>query len=149
MPPKPDLVSYSEEESETKVTQFVPSFAQSSEYVKSLRHSDQPIETSIPAATSVPASLTSSPGIAAAEDPESENASSPAEELEIKNLEALLETEADMKRVVEDKSAGLIKELEDMHARFLDLQVSNEHLSQQVVTLQEQVSGEEKLKAAF
>nr|GFD33328.1 hypothetical protein [Tanacetum cinerariifolium] len=95
----------------------------------------------------------SSPGIAAAEDPESENASSPAEvarrdkriqaqELEIKNLEALLETEADMKRVVEDKSAGLIKELEDMHARFLDLQVSNEHLSQQVVTLQEQVSGE-------
>nr|GEW52411.1 transposase (putative), gypsy type [Tanacetum cinerariifolium] len=30
-----------------------------------------------------------------------------------------------------------------------DLQVSNEHLSQQVATLQEQVSGEEKLKAAF
>nr|GFD58952.1 hypothetical protein [Tanacetum cinerariifolium] len=31
----------------------------------------------------------------------------------------------------------------------LDLQVSNERLSQQVATLQEQVSGEEKLKAAF
>nr|GEW05612.1 putative transposase (putative), gypsy type [Tanacetum cinerariifolium] len=70
-------------------------------------------------------------------------------ELEIKNLEALLETEADMKKVAEDKSAGLIKELEDMRARFSDLQVSNEHLSQQVATLQEQVSGEEKLKAAF
>nr|GEV45224.1 hypothetical protein [Tanacetum cinerariifolium] len=48
-----------------------------------------------------------------------------ARELEIKNLEARLETEADMKKV------------------------SNEHLSQQVATLQEQVSREEKLKAAF
>nr|GEY05548.1 hypothetical protein [Tanacetum cinerariifolium] len=45
-----------------------------------------------------------------------------ARELEIKNLEALLETEADMKRAAEDKSAGLIKELEDMRARFSDLQ---------------------------
>nr|GEU94391.1 hypothetical protein [Tanacetum cinerariifolium] len=72
-----------------------------------------------------------------------------AQELEIKNLEALLETEADMKRAAEDKSVGLTKELEDMRARFSDLQVSNEHLSQQVATLQEQVSGEEKLKAAF
>nr|GEV63769.1 hypothetical protein [Tanacetum cinerariifolium] len=71
------------------------------------------------------------------------------EELEIKNLEALLETEADMKRAAEDKSVGLIKELEDMRARFLDLQVSHEHLSQQVASLKEQVSGEEKLKAAF
>nr|GEZ31902.1 hypothetical protein [Tanacetum cinerariifolium] len=72
-----------------------------------------------------------------------------AQELEIKNLEALLETEADIKKAAKDKSAGLIKELEDMRARFSDLQVSNEHLSQQVATLQEQVSGEEKLKAAF
>nr|GEW18121.1 transposase (putative), gypsy type [Tanacetum cinerariifolium] len=72
-----------------------------------------------------------------------------ARELEIKNLEALLETEASMKRAAENKSAGLTKELEDMRARFSDLQVSNEHLSQQVATLQEQVSGEEKLKAAF
>nr|GEW65060.1 protein nuclear fusion defective 4-like [Tanacetum cinerariifolium] len=70
-----------------------------------------------------------------------------ARELEIKNLEALLETEAEMKRVAEDKSVGLIKELEDMRARFLDLQVSHEHLSQQVASLKEQVSGEEKLKA--
>nr|GEU84556.1 putative ribonuclease H-like domain-containing protein [Tanacetum cinerariifolium] len=51
-----DWVSDSEEESETKVTQFVPSFAQSSKNVKSLRHSDQPIETTIPVATPVPAS---------------------------------------------------------------------------------------------
>nr|GEV28790.1 hypothetical protein [Tanacetum cinerariifolium] len=72
-----------------------------------------------------------------------------ARELEIKNLEALLETEAGMKRAAEDKSVGLTKELEDMRARFSNLQVSNEHLSQQVATLQEQVSGEEKLKAAF
>nr|GEV70837.1 RNA-directed DNA polymerase, eukaryota [Tanacetum cinerariifolium] len=72
-----------------------------------------------------------------------------ARELEIKNLEALLETEADMKRAAEDKSAGLIKELEDMRARFSDLQVSHGQLSQQVASLKEQVSGEEKLKAAF
>nr|GEW97035.1 transposase (putative), gypsy type [Tanacetum cinerariifolium] len=70
-------------------------------------------------------------------------------ELKIKNLEALLEAEADMKKAAEDKSARLSQELEDMRARFSDLQVSNERLSQQVATLQEQVSGEEKLKAAF
>nr|GEX46383.1 hypothetical protein [Tanacetum cinerariifolium] len=72
-----------------------------------------------------------------------------ARELEIKNLEALLEPEADMKKAAEDRSVGLSQELENKRARFLDLQVSNEHLSQQVATLQEQVSGEEKLKAAF
>nr|GEV55406.1 hypothetical protein [Tanacetum cinerariifolium] len=60
-----------------------------------------------------------------------------------------LEAEADMKKAAEDKSAGLSQELKDMCARFSDLQVSNERLSQQVATLQEQVSGEEKLKAAF
>nr|GFA04117.1 hypothetical protein [Tanacetum cinerariifolium] len=72
-----------------------------------------------------------------------------ARELEINNMEALLEAEADMKKAAEGKSAGLIQELEDMRARFSDLQVSNEHLSQQVATLQKQVNGEEKLKAAF
>nr|GEX64118.1 putative transposase (putative), gypsy type [Tanacetum cinerariifolium] len=72
-----------------------------------------------------------------------------ARDHEIKNLEALLEAEAGMKKAAEDKSAGLSQELEDMRARFSDLQVSNERLSQQVATLQEQVSGEEKLKAAF
>nr|GEV21760.1 ribonuclease H-like domain-containing protein [Tanacetum cinerariifolium] len=72
MPPKPDLVfntaptaietdhldwvSDSEEESETKAPQFVSSFGQSSEHVKTPRHSVQQIETTIPAATSVPAS---------------------------------------------------------------------------------------------
>nr|GEW42254.1 hypothetical protein [Tanacetum cinerariifolium] len=72
-----------------------------------------------------------------------------ARELEIKNLEARLETEAGMKKSAEDKSVVLIIELEDLRARFLDLQVGNEHLSQQVATLQELVSGEEKLKAVF
>nr|GEY78970.1 hypothetical protein [Tanacetum cinerariifolium] len=57
--------------------------------------------------------------------------------------------QANMKRAAEDKSAGLIKELEDMRARFSDLQVSHGQLSQQVASLKEQVSGEEKLKAAF
>nr|GFD21257.1 hypothetical protein [Tanacetum cinerariifolium] len=72
-----------------------------------------------------------------------------ARELKIKNLEASLEAEANAKRAAEDKSAGLSQELERMHAQFLDLQVSNERLSQQVATLQQQVSGEEKLKATF
>nr|GEV20844.1 hypothetical protein [Tanacetum cinerariifolium] len=103
-----------------------------------------------------------------------------ARESEIKNLEVLLETEADMKRAAEEKSAGMVQELEkirvqfselqaeadmkkatkdrsaglsqeleDMRAQFSDLQVSYERLPQQVATLQEQVSGEEKLKAAF
>nr|GEX86642.1 hypothetical protein [Tanacetum cinerariifolium] len=72
-----------------------------------------------------------------------------AREQEIKNLEALLETEAGMKKDAEDRSAGLNQELENMRAQFSDLQVSNERLSQQVATLQQQVSGEEKLKAAF
>nr|GEY89151.1 hypothetical protein [Tanacetum cinerariifolium] len=72
-----------------------------------------------------------------------------ARELEIKNLEALLEAEANTKKATEDRSVELSQELENMHAQFLDLQVSNERLSQQVATLQQQVSGEEKLKAAF
>nr|GFA29152.1 hypothetical protein [Tanacetum cinerariifolium] len=72
-----------------------------------------------------------------------------ARELEIKNLEALLETEAETKRVAEGKNAELMQELEDVRAQFSDLKVSNEHMSQQVAALQEQISGEEKLKAAF
>nr|GEX37805.1 transposase (putative), gypsy type [Tanacetum cinerariifolium] len=54
-----------------------------------------------------------------------------ARELEIKNLEARLETEAGMKKAAEDKSDVLIKEFEDLRAWFSDLQVGNEHLSQQ------------------
>nr|GFC59372.1 hypothetical protein [Tanacetum cinerariifolium] len=72
-----------------------------------------------------------------------------ARENEIKNLETLLEAEADMKKVAEDKSVKLSQELENMRAMFSDLQVSNNRLSQQVSTLQEQVSREVKLKAAF
>ncbi|GKC72729.1 hypothetical protein Tco_1118612, partial [Tanacetum coccineum] len=56
-----------------------------------------------------------------------------ARENEIKNLEALLEAEADMKKSVEAKNAELVKELESLHAQFTDLQVSNDRLSQQVV----------------
>nr|GEY70879.1 hypothetical protein [Tanacetum cinerariifolium] len=51
-----DWASDSENESETKAPQFVHSFVQSSEHVKSPRHSVQPIETSILAATSAPTS---------------------------------------------------------------------------------------------
>nr|GEU88267.1 hypothetical protein [Tanacetum cinerariifolium] len=51
-----DWVSDSEDESETKASQFVSSFVQSSEQVKSPRNSFQPIETSIPAATPAPIS---------------------------------------------------------------------------------------------
>nr|GEX95407.1 hypothetical protein [Tanacetum cinerariifolium] len=70
-------------------------------------------------------------------------------ELEIKNLEVLLETEAETKRAAEDKNAELMRELEDIRAQFSGLKVSNEHLSQRVAALQEQVSGKEKLKTAF
>nr|GEY23347.1 hypothetical protein [Tanacetum cinerariifolium] len=72
-----------------------------------------------------------------------------AREHEINNLKELLEVEADIKKATKDKSAKLSQELEDMRALFLDLQVSNDRLSQQVATLQEHVSEEEKLKAAF
>nr|GEV64119.1 putative ribonuclease H-like domain-containing protein [Tanacetum cinerariifolium] len=54
-----DWVSDSEDESETKAPQFVPSFLQSTEQVKSPRHTVQPIETSIPTATPAPPSPTS------------------------------------------------------------------------------------------
>nr|GFB23185.1 hypothetical protein [Tanacetum cinerariifolium] len=72
-----------------------------------------------------------------------------ARESKIKNLEVLLETEAGMKRATEEKSVGLSQELERMRAQFLELQVSNECLSQQVDALQQQVFGEETLKAVF
>nr|GEY89415.1 hypothetical protein [Tanacetum cinerariifolium] len=72
-----------------------------------------------------------------------------ARESEIKNLEALLDTEAGMKRAAEEKSAGFSQELERMRAQFSELQVIHERLSQQVDALQQQVSGEETLKAAF
>nr|GEU90008.1 hypothetical protein [Tanacetum cinerariifolium] len=51
-----DWVSDSEDESKTKALQFLPSFVQSAEQVKSPRHTVQSIETFIPAATPAPAS---------------------------------------------------------------------------------------------
>nr|GEY11089.1 hypothetical protein [Tanacetum cinerariifolium] len=51
-----DWVSDSEEESETKALQFVPTFAQSFENMKTPRHSVKQIETTILAATPIPAS---------------------------------------------------------------------------------------------
>nr|GEX76312.1 putative reverse transcriptase domain-containing protein [Tanacetum cinerariifolium] len=45
-----------------------------------------------------------------------------ARELEIRNLKASLEAEANAKRAAEDKSAGLSQELESMRAQFSDLQ---------------------------
>nr|GFA07418.1 retrovirus-related Pol polyprotein from transposon TNT 1-94 [Tanacetum cinerariifolium] len=52
-----DWVSDFEDESKTKASQFVPSFIQSSEQVKTPRHSVQLVKTSIPAATPTPAIL--------------------------------------------------------------------------------------------
>ncbi|GKE56035.1 hypothetical protein Tco_1495220, partial [Tanacetum coccineum] len=72
-----------------------------------------------------------------------------AKEKQIKNIEALLEAEADMKKATEAKNAELMKELEGLRDHFLDLQLINQQLSQQVSTLQAQITGEEKIKAAF
>ncbi|GJY34970.1 hypothetical protein Tco_0420348 [Tanacetum coccineum] len=66
-----------------------------------------------------------------------------------KNLETLLEAEADMKKAAEAKNAELTKELESLHVWFSYLQVNNNQLSQQVSNLQAQITGEEKIKAAF
>ncbi|GJT36807.1 hypothetical protein Tco_0936672 [Tanacetum coccineum] len=55
-----------------------------------------------------------------------------------KNLETLLEAEVDMKKATEAKNAELAKELESLRAKFLDLQLNNNQLSQQVSTLQAQ-----------
>nr|GEZ37765.1 hypothetical protein [Tanacetum cinerariifolium] len=65
------------------------------------------------------------------------------------NLKTLLEAEADMKKAAEAKNADLTKELESLRTQFLDLQVSNDQLTQQKSTLQTQVIGEERIKAAF
>nr|GEZ30903.1 hypothetical protein [Tanacetum cinerariifolium] len=57
-----------------------------------------------------------------------------AQELEIKNLEALLETEASMKRAAEEKSAGLSQELEIMQtlkAAFEDYKRQQDQLVEQ------------------
>ncbi|GJT78833.1 hypothetical protein Tco_1045558 [Tanacetum coccineum] len=61
-----------------------------------------------------------------------------AMEGEKKNLEPLLEAEADMTRAVEAKNAELVKEMESLRAQFTELQVSRDGLSHQVSTLQAQ-----------
>ncbi|GJS51755.1 hypothetical protein Tco_0625117 [Tanacetum coccineum] len=55
-----------------------------------------------------------------------------------KNLQTLLEAEVDMKKATEAKNAELAKELESLRAKFSDLQLNNNQLSQQVSTLQAQ-----------
>ncbi|GKB90115.1 hypothetical protein Tco_0962387 [Tanacetum coccineum] len=72
-----------------------------------------------------------------------------AKEKPIKNIEALLEDEADMKKAAEAKNAELMKDLEGLRGHFSDLQLSNQQLLQQVSTLQAQVTSDEKIKAAF
>nr|GEU98340.1 hypothetical protein [Tanacetum cinerariifolium] len=99
----------------------------------------------------------SSLGIAVARDTESENASSPAEvgcprsvyrpECGVTNGSLLDTPEACQDLVDHAAPPGYFSgKWQYGHSNAL---VSNEHLSQQVSTLQEQVSGEEKLKAAF
>nr|GEV40521.1 hypothetical protein [Tanacetum cinerariifolium] len=66
-----------------------------------------------------------------------------------KNLNTLLEAEVDMKKAAKAKNAKLSKELESLRARFTDLQVNNDQMTQQVSTLQTQVTGQERIKAAF
>nr|GEZ91221.1 putative transposase (putative), gypsy type [Tanacetum cinerariifolium] len=61
-----------------------------------------------------------------------------ARESEIKNLEVLLETEAGMKRAAEEKSAGLIQELEKMRAQFSELQAAFEDYKRQQDQMVEQ-----------
>nr|GEZ47770.1 hypothetical protein [Tanacetum cinerariifolium] len=53
-----------------------------------------------------------------------------ASEHEIKNLEALLEAKADMKKAAKDKSVKLSQELEDMRALFSDLQYEDSRVEQ-------------------
>ncbi|GJZ20695.1 hypothetical protein Tco_0557285 [Tanacetum coccineum] len=66
-----------------------------------------------------------------------------------KNLETLLEAEVDMKKAAEAKNVELAEELESLRAKFSDLQVNNTQLSQQVSSLQAQITSEERIKAAF
>nr|GEX00652.1 hypothetical protein [Tanacetum cinerariifolium] len=61
-----------------------------------------------------------------------------ARESEIKNLEALLETEAGMKRAAEEKSAGLSQELERMCAQFSELQAAFKEYKRQQDQMVEQ-----------
>ncbi|GJX28810.1 hypothetical protein Tco_0236889 [Tanacetum coccineum] len=70
-------------------------------------------------------------------------------EKHIKDLEAQLEAEINMKKSAEAKNSEVIKELEDLQMRFLGLEVGNAQISQQVSVLQAQVMGEKRIMAAF
>nr|GEX03896.1 hypothetical protein [Tanacetum cinerariifolium] len=70
-------------------------------------------------------------------------------ERHINILKAVLEDKADMKDIAEAKNVEVLKELKSLRVKFSDLQVSNHHLSQQVSTLQAQVTSKERIKAAF
>nr|GEY15217.1 hypothetical protein [Tanacetum cinerariifolium] len=73
----------------------------------------------------------SSNGAATARDPKSKNTSFTfmAKENEINNLETLLEAKSDMKKGAEGKITELRKELENMRALFLDLQVEQRSIT--------------------
>nr|GEW65475.1 hypothetical protein [Tanacetum cinerariifolium] len=87
----------------------------------------------------------SSQGIAVAEDPRSENASSP---IEVGSPGSVYRPEWGVTNGSLLDTPEACQDLMD-HAAPPDFKVRNEHLSQRVAALQEQVSGEEKLKAAF
>ncbi|GJY88159.1 hypothetical protein Tco_0502787 [Tanacetum coccineum] len=70
-------------------------------------------------------------------------------EKHIKDLEAQLEAEINMKKATEVKNSEVTKELEDLRMRFSGLEVGNAQLSQQVSVLQAQVMGEKRIMAAF
>ncbi|GJW87636.1 gypsy type transposase [Tanacetum coccineum] len=70
-------------------------------------------------------------------------------EKHIKDLEAQLEAEINMKKAAEAKNSEVTKELEDLRMCFLGLKVGNAQLSQQVSVLQAQVMGEKRTMAAF
>ncbi|GJX25576.1 hypothetical protein Tco_0231872 [Tanacetum coccineum] len=70
-------------------------------------------------------------------------------EKHIKDLEAQLEAEINMKKAAEVKNSEVTKELEDLQMRFSSLEVGNAQLSQQISVLQAQVMGEKRIMDAF
>ncbi|GJY41408.1 hypothetical protein Tco_0428678 [Tanacetum coccineum] len=69
-----------------------------------------------------------------------------AREEEVKKLDQEIHS---LKSVAEAKNVELAEELESLRAKFSDLQVNNTQLSQQVSSLQAQITVEERIKAAF
>ncbi|GJY41834.1 hypothetical protein Tco_0429104 [Tanacetum coccineum] len=70
-------------------------------------------------------------------------------EKHIKDFEAQLEAEINMKKAMKAKNSEVTKELDDLRMRFSGLEVGNAQLSQQVSVLQAQVMGEKRIMAAF